>query len=456
MMKLIYTITILLFSTTTFASIFSVVPPDSTTNVVDKSTAIYLIEEGKTLFLKGQTKGALIKFREAANKDANSWKASYWIAQCHYALNNFGYALKYAKKSYSTNPEKVSDEIYCLLGETYHRLGNIDTALINYELAKEKLSKTRSRTLTVDLHIEECYFAKEQMKDSVKFKKTRLVGDINSGFDDYGVILTDDGKVIYFTSRRSNTTGGGVNPDDERYFEDVYKVTWDEETNEWTDITNKLGRINSNGFDALNYLSPDGLWAIMTLNSTMSDAKKTTRGSDLCEIKMSNKGVWNSPKIINNKSVNTSFFEGSATLTADGNTMYFVTDRKGEKSSTDIYVVHREGKKWGTAKPLPFTINTKGRETTPFITSDGRYLFFSSNGHVGLGGMDVYVVENLGDSWGEPINLGYGVNTVNNDTHFSIDLKTMMAFVSGFEIIGKKSSIDIYQIDMKGFSFPKQ
>ena len=455
-MKLIYILPFLLLSTTSFARVLHLTPPDSTTSVVDKSASMFLVEEGRTLFSKGQIKGALIKFREAANKDVNSSKANFWIGQCHYRLNNYGYALKYAKKALSTNSEKVNEEIYFLLGETYHRLGSVDTALINYEIAKEKLSKTRSKDLTIDLHIEECKFALEQMKNDEVFTKNRLNGDVNSGFDDYGAILADSGKVIYFTSRRSNTTGGGVNPDDERYFEDVYKATWDETTQEWSDVTNKLGKINSKGFDALNYISPDGLWAVITLNTTATDDSKTTKGSDICEIKMSNKGVWNSPRIINNKSINTSYFEGSASLTADGNTMYFVSDRKGLKSSTDIYVAHRDGKKWGGAKPLPFTINTKGRETTPFITADGRYLFFSSNGHVGLGGMDVYVVENLGDSWGEPINLGYGINTVNNDTHFSFNQDLLIAFISSFEIIGKKSSIDIYQIDMKNFSFPKQ
>src|SRR5690606_14357195 len=113
-------------------------------------------------------------------------------------------------------------------------------------------------------------------------------------------------------------------------------------------------------------------YGIMTLNSTATDKKSSTNGSDLCEIKMNTKGTWNSPSIIKNKTINTSYFEGAATLTADGNTMYFVTDRKGEKSSTDIYVVEKVGKKWGEAKPLPMTINTVGRETTPFITPDGR------------------------------------------------------------------------------------
>ena len=71
-------------------------PPDSTTTIVDKASAAYLIEEGRTLFAKGRMKDALIKFRQASVKDANSWKASYWISKCHYRMDNFGYALKYA------------------------------------------------------------------------------------------------------------------------------------------------------------------------------------------------------------------------------------------------------------------------------------------------------------------------------------------------------------------------
>ena len=439
----------------TFAFDFETTPPDSTTSVVDKTSAVVLIEAGKTLFMAGKMKDALIKFREATNKDANSWKAMYWVGQCHYELNNYGYALTYAKKALKTNPEKVNKEIYVLLGEAHHRLGNLDSALVNYQLALDKLSNARAKVLLVEHHIEECKFAIEQNKSAKKYTKMRLPGEVNSGFDDYGAIMRDGGKTIYFISRRSNTTGGGMNPDDQRFFEDTYKVTWSEEEEEWIEATNQMGKINSDGFDALNYVSPDGLLGVLTLNTTALDIKKTTKGSDIAEIKMSDKGTWNSPKIIKNKTINTSFFEGSATLTADGNTMYFVSDRKGAKSSTDIYMVEKNGKKWGEAEPLPMHENTKGRETTPYITPDGRFLFYSSNGLTGMGGLDVYVVENLGDTWGEPVNLGAGINSVNNDTHFFYNAELNKAFISGYEIVRKKASVDIYEIDMTGFSLTK-
>ena len=431
-----------------------ITPPDSTTSIVDKASSIYTLEEGKTAYNEGKIKIALVKFRQAFVKDGNSWKAAYWIGKCHYRLNNYGYALKYANQAMDIGGEKVTNEIYFLLGTSYHRKESLDTAIVNYKLALEKLPKTRSNVLRISHLIEECEFAKQELSKESPYTRVKLEGNINSGYDDYGVVLFNNGKSLLFTSRRSNTTGGGMNPDDQRYFEDSYLCQYNESNNTWDKITNELGHLNSDGFDAVNYISPDGLTGILTLNTTAIDIKKTTRGSDLCEIKKNSKGTWNSPRAIKNKSINTSFFEGSATVTSDGNTMYFVTDRKGDKSSTDIYVVERVGKKWGEAKPLPMTINTTARETTPYITPDGRFLFFSSNGYVGLGGLDIYVVENLGDSWGEPINLGAGINTVNNDTHFVYNKELIKAYISSVLLIGNKASIDIYEIDMTNFSLP--
>lgn len=431
-------------------------PTDSTAKIVDATVAAYMVEDGKTFYQEGKIKQALVKFRQAAIKNPYSWKAQYWIGKCHYRMDNFGYAMKYISKARELGNDKVTEEIYFELGRCNHRLGNIDSAIVNYTKALEVLKKSRSKVLRIQEKINECHFAQENFKDTIVSKKTRLAGIINSGYDEYGVVPTEDPNVIYITSRRSNTTGGNINPDDQRFFEDIYKCTYDIDFKEW-DITNELSKLNSKGFDALNYMSPDGLYAVLTLNLTATEEKNSTRGSDICEAKLNNNGTWNSPRIIDNKTINTSFFEGSATLTADGNTMYFVTDRKGAKSSTDIYVVEKVGNSWGDAKPLPKTINTKGRETTPCITPDGKYLFFSSNGHLGMGGLDIYVCENLGNGeWSEPINLGGAVNTVNNDTHFVYLPNRKIGFISAVHIVGEKTSLDIYEIDLSNFEIPSK
>lgn len=453
MIRLIILSSLLTTTAFCFAGQSSTTLPDSTTSIVDKTTAIYMVDEGKSMYLQGKVKNALIKFREASVKDPNNWKAHYWIGKCHYILNNYGYSLQYGQLAAKIGGDKFDEEVNLLIAESYHRLGKLDSALINYQICMENIPTARAKTLRIEQMKQNCEYAIANA-DSSMSKRSHQLYSINSGYDEYNVVLADNGKTLYFTSRRSNTTGGGLNPDDQLYFEDTYRVTWDDSENSWSEPSNDLGKLNSDGFDALNYISPDGLYAVMTLNTTATEAKKTTKGSDICELKKNTKDAWNTPKAIANKSINTSYFEGSATLTADGNTMYFVSDRKGEKSSTDIYVVEKNGKAWGTAKPLPATINTVGRETTPFITADGRFLFFSSDGHTGFGGLDIFVVENKGDSWGEVINLGPIVNTVNNDSHFVYSQELKKGFVSGIQIEGNKASLDIYEVDLSNFVIP--
>lgn len=245
-----------------------------------------------------------------------------------------------------------------------------------------------------------------------------------------------------------------MNPDDQEYFEDIYKAEWNDAEQKWDSITNKLDRLNTPGFDAMTYISPDGMKALTTWNNTATDAKNVTKSSDICEVIFSDKGKWNSPKVIANKTINSSFFDGSATMTADGNTMYFVSDRKAEKRSTDIYMVEKTGKKWGEAKPVSDSINTTGRETTPYITPDGRFLFFSSDGRTGMGGLDIYVCENLGGKWSSPVNLGATVNSVNDDTHFILYKELNKVMFSSFTLSGQKSSLDMFEADLSKIPMP--
>ena len=431
----------------------SISPKDSTTKVKDRTSALLMLEEGKALFLEQKYREALNKFKLASNKDLYNPNCPYWVGMCHLRMNNFGYALQYGKKAEEMRKEKSVEDAE-LLASAYHRLNNIDSALLYFNYCLEKLPKTRLKDLSINERINECNFVKREI-DSLKVNKAILFAPrINTGYHEYAPILLKGGKVLYFTSRRDNTTGGQNNPDDEQYFEDNYRAIWNEEEQKWDSISNKLDRINSNGFDCISYIKEDGLSGLMTLNTTATDLKEQTDGSDISEISMTTKGKWASPKVIQNKSINTSFFDGSATLTADGNTMYFVSDRKGDKSMTDIYVVTKVDKKWGTAKPVSDSINTAMRETTPFISPDGQYLFFSSDGHLGMGGYDIYVSENMGKEWSKPINLGMEINSVNDDTHFKYYETLKKIVFASFTIDQLKSSMDLYQVDMNSYKFP--
>lgn len=447
-LKYFFATCILMTNMSLFAS-NATTPPDSTATLIQRTAAMVSLEEGKTLFFEGKTKDALIKFREAAQKDNLNWRAPFWIARCQYELDNFGLALKYGSEAVLLDENEIDKYVYDLMGDSYFRLNQLDSAIINYEMAISKMSKMRANELLLPLKVENCKFAKSQEESGQKSERMLSKGNVNSGYDDYSPLITDGGKTMYFTSRRSDNKGGGLNPTDQKFFSDIYRATWDSELGEWTDITNDLGKMNSTGFESLSYISEDGAYALITLNTSMAPEEKIeTQSSDICELKKNANGEWLNPKQIKQKGILTSFYDGNATVTGDGMTMYFISERNAEKSMSDIYVSEKKGKKWGPAKPLPMTVNSKGRETTPYITPDGRYLFFSSNGRSNsMGDYDVFVSEKSETGWSEPINLGIRVNSVNDDTHFQYYPELGKAYLSSFNILGQKASRDIFEID---------
>jgi hypothetical protein len=459
MKKYFHTVLLLsLTSLSSFASSFeqsAISPPDTTTNVVNRSASLLILEDGKKIYTEGRVRDALIKFRQAAVKDPNSWKPPYWISLCHYQIDNYGFALQYATEAIKKS-SAVDKEVYELLGKTYHRLGFLDSAIVNYEIAMKVMSKTALKYGRVEEKINACKFAQEQLKRTPFAEKKILTGNVNSGFNDYAPLVTNGGKEMYFASRRSNTTGGGLNPEEGQYFEDIYHAKWNQDQQIWDSVTNNLDRLNGFGFEAFSYISEDGLSGYLTINNEAVDEKISTRSSDIFEVQFSNKGKWSNPKKINNKTINTSYFDASATVTADGNTMYFVSNRNEEKRKTDIYVVEKVGKSWGNAVAMSDSINTPGNETTPFISPDGRFLFFSSDYHLGMGGYDIFVSENLGNAWSKPINLGAAINSVNDDTHFVHYGDLKKAYFSTFVLVGQRASMDIFEIDMTNFVMPRK
>jgi hypothetical protein len=134
--------------------------------------------------------------------------------------------------------------------------------------------------------------------------------------------------------------------------------------------------------------------------------------------------------------------------------MVFITDRKAEDSGMDMFFVPKTDGTWGSAKALPKNVNSLGDETTPYLTNDGKFLFFSSNGLPGYGGYDIYYCQNIDGNWSSPVNLGMAVNSVNNDTHFQFNTKTNQAVFASICQNGDYFSYDVFQADLSKMSYP--
>ena len=288
---------------------------------------------------------------------------------------------------------------------------------------------------------------------------TRMPISINTAFEETAPTLAPDGKSFYFVSRRADNKGGGISPGDQRYFEDIYVSIWDEENKTWGEATNSsdlLNRVNTNGMDAVSHISADGQTLYMTINTmVLQSPKPRTRHSDIYSCKMNRKGTWNSPKAMG-KPINTIFFDAAVSLTADESTAYFISERAGEKQQADIFVTYRTGNSWSKPENLGETINTSGNETTVFVSPDGIYLFFSSTGHEGMGGYDIFVSKNNGNEWSKPVNLGYPINTVSDETHFVYYGDLKRGYYSKFSSAENQGmgARDLFEVDMTNFILP--
>ncbi|MFY9592083.1 MAG: OmpA family protein, partial [Bacteroidales bacterium] len=255
--------------------------------------------------------------------------------------------------------------------------------------------------------------------------------------------ITADQSVLIFTSRREGSTGGELDPNDMIYYEDLY-VSYNDEKG-WSQAVN-MRDLNTDGHDATVGLSPDG--------QTLYTYKGVPDGT-IFESKLRG-NTWSKPKELN-KNINTKYHETSASISYDGKRLYFVSDKPkddfGNSSygGKDIYVSELQPNgNWGPSKNIGAPINSKYDEEGVFSHPDGRTLYFSSKREGGMGGYDIYYSEkdDMG-KWTEPVNIGYPVNTPEDDVFFTVAGNARYAYYSSSRE-GGYGLQDIYKITFLG------
>jgi tetratricopeptide (TPR) repeat protein len=431
------------------------------TSVTDRLKSSKYVTDGTELYYQGRTYDAYMSFKQAKIKDPNSWKAHYWLSTTEFDLNNFYGAKENIDLALSLLKEKADGLVLLLAGKIYQNLNLSQEALSFYNKSKDLLGKREAKEFELPSAIAQCEFAINESKKGLENLR-KPISSINSKYDEYGPILFDGGKKLFYTARQSETTGGNLNPEDQRFFEDIYYAELDSTTGEFVLVPEVLEGINTEGFDALNFVSRNGLYALGTLN-TVASKERSTESSDLFEMTADKPGYFGGMELIKNKQINSSFFEGAACVTDSTfidednyvQTLYFISDKNAEKKMTDIYSVEKKNGIFAEEiKVLSDSINTTGRETTPFITGDGRFLFFSSDALPGMGGYDIYYSENINGIWSSPVNLGANFNTVNDDTHFQIYPEIRKAVMAGISEIDGVFNYNIFEVDIKGLDLP--
>lgn len=403
----------------------------------------------------GEYKTRQVYYREAltplfnANKfNPNNAQLNYRIGRCY--IMNAVYkeeAVPHLEKALKLNPN-VSPDIQYHLGIAYHITMDFDKAIAAFEKYKGVLvSKNPEELVDVNKRIEECKYAKMLITKPERVFIDNFNKPVNSKYPEYGAIISADESIMMFTSRRNTSTGAENMPEGSTdYTEDIYITK--KVNGKWTTPENMGEPINTEGHDATTAIAPDAQSMIIYIDDKGD--------GNLYECKLVG-NTWSKPKKMN-KNINTKAHESSASYSNDGKTLYFVSNKDGGFGHHDMYVTTWDETlmDWGPATNIGPTLNTKYNEEAVLIHPDGKTLYFSSQGHKTMGGYDIFK-STLGDDgkWSEPENIGYPINSVDDDVFFVINASGRRGYYSSFKADGNGEK-DIYKITFLGPEKPLQ
>lgn len=406
-------------------------------------------EEGKKLYDKGQARYEMaIPFLEKAyDFNPNYSVLNYMLGRCYMASLYKFKSLDKFLAAYELN-NAVSKDIHLMIGHAYQLKYNWDKAVYHYELYRKTLNQKNDVTEIelVNKKIGECATGKKLQAKPERVWVDNLGKNINTEYPEYSPFISADESVIVFTARRPDTQGGKKDEDPEigdfKYFEDIY-ISYRDENGNWTKAKNMGGKINTDNFDASAGLSPDGKQMFVYYGWK-------GRG-DIYSSKLIN-NEWTKPEKLDKTINGESTWETSATISWDGKELFFVSDRPGGYGGSDIWVCtwDEKKKKWNEPKNLGPTINTKYEERGVFFHPDGETMYFASNGQETMGGLDIfYTKRDENGNWSKPINMGYPINSPDDDVFFVVSGNGRYGYYASFkeEGMGEK---DLYRITFLG------
>jgi outer membrane protein OmpA-like peptidoglycan-associated protein len=335
---------------------------------------------------------AFSEFEEAIERDKIFAEAYFQLGKLYEQTRQFSQSIQNYEKAYNSKEQSfVKIPAAQQVGQLLFKKGDYQKALFYLEQAFPTLAPNIQKRYK--LLIENCKFSVEGIKNPLIIKPLELPKSVNAFYSQYFPVLTADRETLVFTGLDNDSK-------DENIFISRLKE------NTWTSPETISDKINSPQNEGTASISADGRMLVFT-------SCNNKKGIGSCDLFISYKSgeIWTSPVNLG-PNINTGEWESQPSLSADGRTLYFVSDRRGGFGRRDIYVSKIDSTgKWAKSQNLGNIINTYEDDLSPFIHANGKTLFFSSEGHVGFGGADLYFSENQKDSWTKPENLGYPINT---------------------------------------------
>ena len=395
--------------------------------------------QAEAALLEGNYSKARKLFERALKENPDFAAAKRGLGICYEAVGNYSEAARYYRETLSLD-SLFSRPLYYETGRALYKSGQYADALQFYrrfvELQTEKDNRfeltehmgnfERDYVKKVKDDIRACHISLDSIKWQTIEEIANLGSRINTPADEYFPFIANDQQTLYYTRRKGYTSD-----------EDLYQSR--RKWGEWERGKPAQGNFNTRENEGMTTLVRDGRRLFFT-----ACGRKATRGpcdlwqaeieGDKISVIGSLAGEVNSPK-----------WESQASVSCDGGTLFFASNRVGGYGGTDIWVSQlEENGRWSTPLNLGPKINTEWDEEAPFIANDGQSIYFASNGHPGLGEQDIFVSwKEAGKNWSTPVNLGPALNTPYRELGFSLAADGKSGYLSSNRP-GGFGGMDIY------------
>lgn len=352
--------------------------------------------------------------------------------------------IPFFESSLQNSKEDTIPELYYYLGRSYHLNGEFNKSKDAFNKFKPFIEADSKAGQELMKKADYFVAVNERGSDFLTNKNENIVttnlGDkINSSYGEYAPVLKKDDNVLLFTSRRESSISKKLDKDLLPY-ENVYIAKKVDEM--WSIITdeNEIQKyvpknLNSKKHEAGVIYSSDG--------KTLYTYKNDIIWKSILE-----DGAWSKLEELD-KNINTSKYNiPSVSISKDGNTLYFVSNRKNGIGGKDIYKSTKTSEgNWGEAELMSESINSQLDEDSPYVSEDGKTLYFASKGHKGIGGYDIYKSTLVNGNWSTAENMGIPVNSPSDDIYFIIDNEENNGFLASARN-GGIGGMDLYQFCM--------
>ncbi len=397
-------------------------------------------DDAEYFYSEGNYRRALPLFIDLMNAHSDDLFFKLRTAICYLSKSDEkSKAIPLLKEVQVGDPENTELNFY--LGRAYHVNYNFELAISSMNTyLEQKPAPPIDQQLLAKRYIENSKNAKVFMEIKVKCEITNLDDGINTENQEYVPVISSDEAVLIFTYMGPKSTGGLMDAEfnedpNGAYYEDVFIAQRVGE--HWLTPENIGTNINTKNHDASIALSSDGqkLFIFHSTDKDGGDIYMSTLKGD----------VWGEA-IPLGPNINTKYWEGSCSISSDERTLYFASERPGGLGGKDIYFSKKmpDGS-WGKAERLGPAINTIYNDDSPFIHPDGITLFFSSEGHNSIGGYDIMYSAFKDGKWGEPTNIGYPINTTEDERFYVLTADGEHGYYSS-DMKGGKGQQDIYSV----------